>query len=186
VAKGGVYNGTITLASIVPLTANSSSTWIEWDIMIDADRNPNTNTWCSTPCTAPEMQLMVNGIGVDYVVRYWVSGLSNGAQICCTGGSWNAISSYQVTGNRILLRWFANDIGGSNFFNFMILARVYADSGNSLLVFDKAPNVGYYQFQNGTVTALPELVSSPIIAFVALIMAFGITGIHRKTRLLKK
>ena len=70
-------------------------------------------------------------------------------------------------------------------FDFVILAGNYSDSGNTfseLLSFDKAPNVGYYEFQAGNVTAVPELTAAPIVAFMVLVMSFSLLNYHNKLR----
>ena len=155
--SNGSYNGTIVLAGSVPSSTNSSSTFIEWDIMIDSDRSPSTNEWCGSPCSVI-YSFATNGIGVDYVVRFWMQGVAIGAQIFDgASGNWVDLSTYKVNGNQIQLYWSPSDIGGSTFFNFVVLVRVYGNGGssNAMELFDKAPNSGYYQFQGGHVTAIP-------------------------------
>lgn len=156
ISNGG-YTGIITLAGSVrnvPFSASNRSTFIEWDIAIDADRNPTTKEWCFMNCGTTFDNLVVNGIGVDYMVRYWMNSSSSGAQIFDgPSGSWFDIQSYQVNGNQIQLSWLPGDIGGSKFFDYVILVRVYKNGGASdsdLLSFDKAPNVGHYEFQGGS------------------------------------
>jgi hypothetical protein len=160
----GAYNGTITLAGNVPSTTNSSSTFIEWDIAIDADRNPSTREWCFMNCGTTFDNLAVNGIGVDYMVRFWLQGQSSGAQIFDgPTSSWNDIQSYQVSGNEIQLYWFPSDIGGSKFFDYVILVRVYKNGGASdsdLLFLDKAPNAGHYEFQASNQTSMTTTLTS--------------------------
>lgn len=182
--SGGSYNGTIVVAGNIPSTTNSSSTYIEWDIMIDSDRNTHTNEWCGYPCKGV-YNSTVNGIGVDYLVRFWMQGLSSGGNIF-DGASrkWIDFSSYKVTGNQIQLYWLPGDIGRSNFFDFVILLRVYGNGGtsNALRFFDKAPNVGHYEFQGGNVTVVPELTAPPIVVLTVLIMSFGLLNYHKRIR----
>ena len=184
--SGGSYNGTILFAGNVPSTTNSSSTYIEWDIMIDSDRNAKTNEWCGYPCQGI-YNSTVNGIGVDYMVRFWMQGLSSGAQIfdgSRSSNRWIDISSYKVTGNQIQLYWLPGDIGGSSFFDFVILVRVYGNGGavGSLRFFDKAPNVGHYEFQGGQVSVVPELAAPPIVALIVIMMTLGLFNYHKRIR----
>ena len=180
--SGGSYNGTIVLAGNVPSTTNTSSVWIEWDIMIDSDRNPATNEWCTTPCTTIYSSA-TNGIGVDYVVRYGLQGIQGGGEIFDgRTGNWVNLSTYNVARNEIQLYWNPSDIGGPTVFNFVVLVRVYGNGGasNSMELFDKAPNSGYYQFQGGNVSAVPELTMPSIVAFLATMISIGLVKYRKK------
>jgi len=188
--SNGAYTGTITLAGTVP---NSSATYLEWDIAIDADRNPNTNPVCAgiAGCTYAQSNLIFDGIGVDYLIVYnlWNNPCASSSAPCAfiyDGTNFNPLSlQAKVHGNTIQLFWKPSDIRGSTFFDFVVLAGVYSDSGyyfSQLLSFDKAPNVGHYEFQGGNVTAVPELTATPIVAFVLLIMSFGVLNYHKKLR----
>jgi len=132
---------------------------------------------------------------VDYVVVYnlWNNPCSMSAPCAFIfAGDSNFYSlplPAKVHGNTIQLFWKPSDIGGSTFFDFVVLAGIYSDSGNSfgqLLSFDKAPSAGHYEFQSGNVTAVPELSATPIVAFVALIMSFGAINYHKKLRVAKR
>ena len=141
------YVGTIKLAGDIPVKTSSSSIFIEWDFMIDADKNPSTAPWGAFP-------LLVNDIGVDYMVRLCL--LDNnrwGQTFDGPKNSFHDITS-QVAGNEIKLPFSPSDIGGSTNFDFTILVRKYGERGapNALLAFDKAPEKGHYTFQEGAVT----------------------------------
>jgi len=185
--SNGAYTGTITLAGNVP---NASATYLEWDIAVDSDRNPNTNGVCAgtAGCSTAQSNLIFNDIGVDELVVYnlWNNPCGNVpcAFIYLSGTSYYSLPlRAKVHGNTIQLFWKPSDIGGSTFFDFVVLAGIYSDSGDSfgqLLSFDKAPKVGHYVFQSGTVTAVPELTAPPITAFIVLVMSFSVLSYHKR------
>ena len=67
------YVATIKLAGDVPSQTSSSDLFIEWDIMVDIDESNTTGAW-SGDTNKAWRQLMVNGIGVDLMVRMAMSG----------------------------------------------------------------------------------------------------------------
>ena len=67
--------------------------------------------------------------------------------------------------------WKSSDVTLGSSFDFVILAGIYSDAGNTfseLPSFDKAPNVGCYVFQAGYATAVSQL-TAPIVAFAGQI-----------------
>jgi hypothetical protein len=165
--SGGVYTGTITLAGNVP---SKSGTYLEWDIAIDADRNPNTRPVCagSAGCTTAQNNMVFNGIGVDYLVVYnlWnnpcVGGNAPCASVYLGSDSYPLPLQAKVSGNTIQLFWKPSDLYGNavmgSSFDFVILAAMYSGNGwtfGQILSFDTAPNVGHYEFQAGNVTTVP-------------------------------
>ena len=200
--SNGAYTGTITLAGNVP---SSSDTYLEWDIAIDADMNPNTASVCAggVTCSTAVSNLIFNGIGVDFLIVYnlWNNPCDNGHgyndNTPCTfiyarfNNVYSLPTPAKVSGNTIQFFWKPSDADGAlgkdqgSSFNFVVLAGIYSDGGNTfgeLQSFDKAPNAGYYEFQSGNVTAVPELTAPPIVAFIAIIMAFCILNYHKRFR----
>jgi len=201
--SNGAYTGTITLAGPVP---KNSSTYLEWDIAIDSDMNPNTAGVCTGgTCSTAVSNLIFNGIGVDFLIVYnlWNNPCDNGANANdntpCTFIYVNYNMAYslptpaKVSGNTIQFSWKPSEVYGIGMalgpsFNFVVLAGIYSSNGNTfgeLQSFDKVPNAGYYEFQSGNVTAVPELTALPIVAFIAIFMSLCVLNYHKKFRATK-
>jgi len=147
VADGSTYVGTIKLDGDIPSKTSDSSIFIEWDFMIDADKNPSTCPWGSWP-------LVVNDIGVDYMVRLCLIDDNRYGQVYDGRRDSVHYANSQVKGNEIRLTFSPSDIGESTNFDFVVLVRKYGNRGapDALIVFDKAPDKGHYTFQAGVVT----------------------------------
>jgi len=147
VIEGSSYLGTIKLDGDIPSKTNDNSIFIEWDFMIDADKNPSTSPWGYFP-------LAVNDIGVDYMARLCLLGDNRWGEVY--NGPKNSFHEidFQLNGNEIKLMFSPSDIGGSMSFDFVILVRKYGNRGapDALIVFDKAPEKLHYAFQAGVVT----------------------------------
>ncbi|MBS7645395.1 hypothetical protein KEJ44_05065 [Candidatus Bathyarchaeota archaeon] len=147
VIDGDNYVGTITLGGDVPSKAAEPSIFIEWDFMIDADKNPKTSSWGKVP-------LLINDIGVDYMVRLCLLENDRWGQIY--NGPKNSFQGidYEVDENMIKLTFSPEDVGGSTNFNFVVLVRKYGNKGapDALQMFDKAPDEGHYSLEAGSVT----------------------------------
>jgi hypothetical protein len=177
---GDSFLGTIRLLGDVP-SKTESSTFIEWDFMIDADMSNKTRPWSGEDLYS--MQLLVNGIGVDYLVRLCLLGNDRYAQFYNgPKHKWEAGGPYEVNGNEITLGWLPSLIGGKTEFNFMVLVRRYGEGGisSALRVFDKAPNVGYYTLRAGEVTVVPEFPTASVFLITASALLIAFFGVRRR------
>jgi len=156
VSSGSEYVGTIKLDGDVPSKTADPSIFIEWDFMLDTDKNPNTSPWGRAP-------LLVNDIGVDYMVRLCLLGDDRWGEIYDgLKNSFYGIDSY-VADNQIKLTFSPEDIRGSTCFDFVVLVRKYGNKGapDALLIFDKAPGEGHFRFEEGSVTYIPRVSALP-------------------------
>ncbi len=174
---------TITVAGNIPSQLDSS-TFIEWDLMIDADRNSVTSPW--TTGSLAGNQMVINGLGPDYMVRYYVMASTNsGGQIWDGTTRKNSAASVpvQINGNQITLTFSPSDIGGSTDFYFVVLVRNQGGPPDftQLLLFDKAPNTGYYEYKAGTLTlisgfSMQTTVQSPLATSASTTSAVASTS----------
>jgi len=160
--SSGSYVGTINLAGIIPFSLADPNCLLEWDFLIDADRNSLTNSggpWTSLPSSFPQT-LFENDIGADYI-----AGLEqHGTAYRGVNASWSVpvnLSGFLAT-QSVRLIFAPSSIGGAANFDFVVTVREYAKAGNpnSLMVFDKAPNVGHYSFVGGVLTSTSKLTSA--------------------------
>ena len=189
--SGNNYVATIELAGDVPSQTSSSNVFIEWDIMVDADESNTTGAWGGDVDKAWR-ELLVNGIGVDLMVRMGMSGTQTwGETYYVFDQSWG-IAFIAVTGNQITLtvpstillsRW-----GHPGGFDFTVLVRKYNVAGsakalppaNTLQVLDKAPNSGYYAFRYGVVTVVPEFSAAQLL--VAAVLSVTVSALSLRKR----
>jgi hypothetical protein len=182
VNSGRGYLVTITVAGRIPSQLDSY-TMIEWDLLIDADRNNLTAPWEGAG-TATGMGL-ANGLGVDYRVIYMMNGSSPGNAHVWDGSTKTSHTTpVQINGNEIAMTFLPSDISGSSDFYFLVLVRMHVEdnSGGYLTLFDEAPNTGYYEFKAGSVTAMPEFsATQQLISIIILTMAVAVVSWRRKT-----
>ena len=141
------YIGLIRLKGDIPSKTNESDIFVEWDFMIDADKKPSTNPWGHMP-------LLVNDLGVDYMVRLCLQDDKRWAQIYNgPQNDWFGID-FEISGNEIKLIFTPSEIGGFTNFDFVILVRKYSDIGttDALIAFDKTPSKGHYAFEAGLIS----------------------------------
>jgi hypothetical protein len=93
------FVGLIRLKGDIPSKINESDIFVEWDFMIDADKKPSTSPWGHMP-------LLVNDLGVDYMVRLCLQDDKRWAQIYnAPQNDWFGIDS-EISGNTIRDRRF--------------------------------------------------------------------------------
>jgi hypothetical protein len=159
--SSGSYVGTINLAASPPASLGDPKRFLEWDFLIDADRNSLTHPWEPWNSSLGSSQaLFENDVGVDYRAGLTLQGKSY--QPVGAGLKIHFNSSGQITFESIELIIDPSAIGGSTGFDFIVSVREYAKVGDpgSLMVFDKAPNVGHYSFVGGVLTSTSEHTSS--------------------------
>ena len=178
--SGNNYVATIKLAGDVP-SQTSSDVFIEWDIMVDVDEDNTTGAWPGE-ANATWRQLMVNGMGVDLMIRMAMSGTTAWAEIYYVYDQFWGIVFREVSGNQVTLTVesmiLQSRMRHAGNFDFTVLVRKYnvggganaLPAGNTLQVFDKAPNSGYYAYREGTVTVVPEFPAAQLL--VAVILSF--------------
>ncbi len=139
-ASGGRYLVTITLKGNLPQKTPAMGTFIEWDFMIDSDKNSATgNVW----------PLITNDLGVEYMAR-----------VTLTDNKWNSevfsITSpnnkkriyFTLKDNTIEMVVPASEIGKSTSFNWTVDVREYKanDPPASPSFSDKNPDKDHYTY----------------------------------------
>ncbi len=137
----GVYVCAIRLAGDVPSRLDDPELFIEWDLMIDADRDPSTAIW-------PGNVEFLNDLGVEYMVRLCLKGGDQYAEVFTRSrsGSQRQRIGFHVVGSEIRLLFLPSHIGGAKAFDFLTVARLYGEGGlpHALLCYDKTPEDGHY------------------------------------------
>jgi hypothetical protein len=118
---------------------------VEWDVMVDAD---------STSGTGWQSAQLFNDLGIDYYLSVSRKGSNLGVAAQRVTQSTEPYSpglDYRASGNKVSIWFNTNAIGNSTKFNFMVLARQYARSGDpqSLVAFDKIPETAHYGISTG-------------------------------------
>jgi hypothetical protein len=143
---GGLYTIHIELDEHCPEATAEPSTFIEWDVLFDTDKNPDTGT------TWP---LISNDTGYDYMARMNLEDKQYGGTLLETHtGVWSDIDyivslyNYKITGNIVELYVPAEAIGNPDSFYWIIAVRKYlADAPpNYPSVSDKLPDDGHFNF----------------------------------------
>ena len=178
--SGDNYVATIKLAGEVPSAISSSDVFIEWDIMIDVDESNTTGAWGVGEANIAWRKLMVNGIGVDLMIRLAMSSSGLWGEAYWVADQTWGFATPKVSGNEITLTEesavLQSRMGHPGSFDFTVLVKKYGVGGgpnalpaaNTLQAFDKAPNSGYYAFRTGAVTAVPEFPAVQLLAAVIL------------------
>jgi hypothetical protein len=137
-AEGLDYVVKIQLKGPPPTQTPESQLYLEWDIYVEADKNPASGEiW----------PMVTNDIGADYFARLI---LIDNVFYCevrefITNRSEKA--DYKIKDNIIELRWSQNFRKTDSFY-FIVAAKKYGErgKGSAFMLADKAPNVGHSQF----------------------------------------
>lgn len=137
------YAIAMRVAGALPEKLDDPSLFIEWDMFVDSDRDPNTG-W-SWP-------LVLNDIGSDYLLRLTLdhvgyTGLAQKTDACTPYAS--GIISYEIDEDTVKLSFPRGMIGSPTDLHYVIAVRKYGEGGipSALLAADKAPEQGHYVFQ---------------------------------------
>lgn len=184
--SGRGYLITITFAGNIPSKFdNYTIQSIEWNLLIDADRNNLTSPWAAAG-TATDLWL-ANGLGVDYTVTYTMNRNSappSTAEIWDGSTETTHTTPVQINGNQIAMTFLPSDISHSSDFYFLVLVIMHVEGtlgGYSPTLFDKAPNVGYYEYKAAGVTAVPEFPGAQQVISI-IIFAIGATVLSRRRK----
>lgn len=133
--SGGHFTARIELLGQLPAKVDAG-TFIEWDILIDTDRNA---------ATGQSWPLIANDLGYDYLVRVGrdQQGYSQMVYRVATQGVGNI--NYKASGAAIELYFEPAAIGGAVSFDYVIATRKYVGSAppDSPSACDKAPTSGH-------------------------------------------
>ncbi len=139
--EGFDYVARIKLLGTLPTGISDPSVFIEWDLLVDCDRNPNTRSWGPWP-------LIDNGLGVDMLVRLCLSSDGYSGHIL----SWEGDNQtylpidYSVNEGIAELRFDPFLIQNPAAFDYVVAVREYV--GNQVTA-DKSPNRGHATFPVG-------------------------------------
>ncbi len=132
------FLGRMKLNGDLPTQTPDPDIFIEWDILVDLDRLPNTG-W--------NWPLICNDIGPDFMCRLeLLDDKYKGTLYDIEDNSWSEIS-FTINGDTIEWRWDKIPDQPTTF-NIVAAARQYGHRGNSnfLQLADKAPNVGHIEY----------------------------------------
>ena len=139
----GQHLAEIELAGDLPPELSDSRASVEWDLLIDSDRNPSTSPWGRAPQFA-------NDIGVDHMVRlclhrdmYWAE-----ARDCRVTPRRVTRVGFRKSGTSIWLMFSSGDTGEAEAFDYVVCVRKYVtEGGRSVLsVSDRYPQKGHFVF----------------------------------------
>jgi hypothetical protein len=142
----GIYTVHIELSEHCPKQTSEPTTFIEWDILLDNDKNANTGI---------QWPLIGNDTGYDYMARMTLENTKYGQGLLkVSTGTWSeidyivAVYNYDKAGNIVDLYIPAESIGNPDSFNWIIAVRKYkqGDLANQPSVSDKSPDKGHYGF----------------------------------------
>lgn len=142
----GLYTVHIELNEHCPEQTSEPTTLIEWDILIDTDKNINTGT---------QWPLIDNDIGYDYMARMTLEDTKYGQGLLSVNtNTWSdidyivAIFHYEKVGNIVDLYIPAEAIGKAENFNWLIAIRKYMNGAppNQPSVSDKSRDQRHYVF----------------------------------------
>jgi hypothetical protein len=137
--NGDQYTLLMKLNDNLPRKTPELDTFIEWDFMIDADKNPTTGT---------NWSFISNDLGYDYLVRF---GLNNGARIhevlTANGGQHTNIS-FRIIQDVVELSVPASLVGNPGSFYWTAAVRKYLSGAPAKepSISDKVPNQGHVVF----------------------------------------
>lgn len=161
--SGGTYTGKITVNGPIP-SSISSDTLVEWDFLIDADRNNATSPW--------RLAIITNTIGVDYLVRVTLLGGVHSGQVLGFVPRTTGNLTYKIDNQTVTIEFTSSDIGGSKDFDFVAVVRKYVPydaPGTQFSAADKAPNLQYITVPEFSVGLLPVVLSTSL--FISLCFA---------------
>jgi hypothetical protein len=141
---GEEYTAKIDLAGSLP-SSIASPGFIEWDLVVDSDRDPGTGWFLPT---------LFGDIGVDYRIFLGLQGDQYSAAVYDTKSNSYKTIQYKVDSATVELHFPKSSIPTNNF-NYTFVVRKYAKSGDpsSLVAADKAPNQGHCNFPAGCSSA---------------------------------
>lgn len=137
--SGGEYIARMVLEGQLPAETEYEEIFVEWDLLIDADRSTATG-W--------DWPLMCNDTGPDHLFRvYLLDDTYVGNYLNIGTGVWGN-QQYQIDGNTVEL-YIPVSIGLPDEFEYTFAVRLYGSRGdpNDLLLADKAPDEGHYTFE---------------------------------------
>jgi hypothetical protein len=142
----GYYTVRLELKGPCPVRTDDAGTFIEWDVLIDADSNAGTGfAW----------PLIGNDIGYEYLVRVGLSGSEYWGEVLTVSTNTSvdiefivAVYNYEEAGNILELYFPEESIGSPEKFNWITAVRQYLadDPPNLPSVSDKSPDEGHYSF----------------------------------------
>lgn len=131
------------------------SLWIEWDIGVDADNNPDTGwTW------------LYNDIGVDYIIRVGILDSTYYPQVMKTQPTFHEIAKplCQIKGSKILFTLTAAEFQMPSSLVWMVTAQKYGQRGKApnppFLAGDKAPNSRHFTTPIQSIRSVTETSQS--------------------------
>jgi hypothetical protein len=141
--NGSDYVVTMKMNGSLPQRTPDSQLFYEWDIFMDAD---------SDPITGVSWPLIFNNLHAEYMPRLGLLDSNYWAQLYDLNTRKSVDIEYTITDNIIELRW-SRTFNEADTFNFVVSTRKYGERGAStaLILADKAPDEGYYNFPDGYV-----------------------------------
>jgi hypothetical protein len=142
----GLYTVRLVLNSPCPVKTDEPSTFIEWDVLIDADVDARSGT---------KWPHIGNDIGYDYLVRLTLEDTEYRGEILNTTTLTYseidfivAIYNFEKVGNIIELYFPASAIDNPESFYWITATReyIYGDPPDQPSVSDVSPNEGHYTF----------------------------------------
>jgi hypothetical protein len=135
------YTARIELNGKLPNQTDLPSSFIEWDLLVDSDRNPGTGL---------RWPLIGNDIGYDYLIRVSLKDAKWEPIILVTSTNARHTIPYSVKDNIVELYFPMEAIDDSSNFNWIVAVRKYrgADLPNEPSFSDKAPDKGHYSFSS--------------------------------------
>ena len=88
-----------------------------------------------------------------------------------------------MNGDKMELTFSPADMNFPMNFDLTVLVARYANK--TLVTFDKTPNKGHYNFQEGTLIAVPEFRATLLVALAALTISCVLTYSSKRSRKLE-
>jgi len=153
---GKQYVFLMKLSGDVPTKTLESNAFIEWNFMIDVDKDFDTGTTWSLANNDLGFELIANDIGYEYVVRYSLTGSTSKYQIFNTKSGKSSDISGRVIGNVVELTVPTSFIAIADSFKWTAAVRKYTNSTASVpLCSDKAPNQGHFSYPAAVSSSTP-------------------------------
>jgi len=150
------YVARINLLGAPPASVPDPSVFIEWDLLIDSDRNANTRSW-------GPFALIDNGLGVDVLIRVCLDseGYSGHALAWPGGNETYSAIDYSVDEGVVELHFDTFLIGNPAPFDYVVAVRKYV--GNQMTA-DKSPDKGHATFPLGEGTRMLLIAALSLLA----------------------
>jgi len=137
------YLARMKMNGALPSSLSDPSIFIEWDLLIDVDRDQQTHPWGSWP-------LIDNGIGVDMLVRLTLGPRGEGfkAEVYDLSTRTAKRIEFKVDGATVQFAFPSSLIGNPKAFDYVFAVRKFGDFGRSgaETACDKSPNGGYFSW----------------------------------------